>query len=819
MSEIRIIRKHYESRVRWEAVVIYVMATIICAFMIYYILNLKSSILNQRVAIYHNEMVLNFTNELIQNVNEAQSYAQLYTISGQPEYLISFKNNLRTTSSIKDSIISYSDNNTGNEKILNDIVNLLNRKEMIIKNITHQYDIFNPYDEIYKILSDYKPKEKTTRIIAITKQDTIVHKAEKQGFFQRVFSSETPRDSIIFVSTTTYDTITEEIPASRIDLMEGIKIYTDKGKQEYLKRLQTIENQYQSFIKSDQEISEEISNLLIILHKQTLTSVMDEIEKSESIVQRSLDYSIYGGTVALVSIFLFILLISRDIRRVSRARKAMEEAQKRTEEIMESRHKLLLSVSHDIKAPLASIVGYIELMQMENKNDIDMQRLNSMKYSSQHILSLLSNLLEFSSLEQGKQFIKRADFNVSELCDQLATMFKPIAENKQLKFFYHKNISDNLYINSDSLKIKQVVSNIISNALKYTIEGEVHFGVYLVNNKLIFNVIDQGIGIPNDKIEEMFKPFSRADNNIGLAEGNGFGLFVVRGLLELLGGNIKVMSELEKGSHFEISIPVKVIEKPTESKQIHTDNHIVTSKSKLNLLLVDDDNSLLAVIGAMLKKIGHSSDICRSYIEFNKYLTELDKYDLVLTDREMGTFSGNDVLKTIKSIDKDKKVILMTARDQYSEKYAIREGFDGYIRKPFSIKDLASLLNVNLTIEERQQCEFSDDFPQLCVMFDNDENAIREILQAFVNATSDNLVALNDAITEHDFVKAQGICHKMRPMFMQLEQKSAEYLTDMDSRRGQDASSLPDWEEKGIEFMNQSDALLAMLADKYDISD
>ena len=257
MSEIKIIRKHYESRVRWEAVVIYVMATIICAFMIYYILNLKSSILNQRVAIDHNERVLNFTNDLIQNVNEAQSYAQLYTISGQPEYLINFKNSLSKTSSIKDSIIAYSDNNTRNERILNDIVTLLNRKEMIIKNITHQYDIFNPYDEIYKILSDYKPKEKTTRIIAITKQDTIVHKAEKKGFFQRVFSSETPRDSIILVSTTTYDTITEEIPASRIDLMEGIKIYTDKGKQEYLQRLRIIEDQYQSFIKSDQEISVE----------------------------------------------------------------------------------------------------------------------------------------------------------------------------------------------------------------------------------------------------------------------------------------------------------------------------------------------------------------------------------------------------------------------------------------------------------------------------------------------------------------------------------------------------------------------------------
>ena len=819
MREVKFIRKHYERRVRWEALVIYILAIIICAFVIHYISNLKKSIINQRVTIDRNEMVLNFTNELIQNVNEAQSHAQLYTISGNPEHLIKFNENLQMTSSIKDSIIYYSDNDDKNKQILNDIVVLLNRKENIIKEITHQYDIFNPYDEINKILSNYKPKEKTTKIVAVTKQDTIYIKGDKKSFFQRVFSSEIPRDSVILVSTTTYDTITEETPASKIDIMEGIKIYTDKGKQEYLARLKEIENQYQSFIKSDQEISEEISGLLITLHKQTLTSVMIAIQKSESVIQRNLNYSIYGGTFALVCIMLFILLIFKDIKRVSRARKAMEEAQKRTEEIMESRHKLLLSVSHDIKAPLSSVIGYIELMLMEQHNNEDIQRLKSMKYSSQHILSLLSNLLDFSSLEQGKQFIKRADFNVSELCDQLANMFKPIAENKQLKFFYHKNISDDLYINSDALKIKQVASNIISNALKYTIEGEVHFGVYLINNKLVFNVLDQGIGIPTEKIDELFKPFSKAENNTGLAEGNGFGLFVVKGLLELLGGNLKVMSELEKGSHFEISIPVKVVEKNEVKEQNSTDNQIITTKKKLNILLIDDDNSLLAVISAMLKKIGHSSDICRSYIEFNKYINELDKYDMILTDREMGTFSGNDVMKTIKAVEKEKKIILMTASDEYSERFAITEGFDGYIKKPFSIKDLALLLNDNWVEDDCQKCEFNDDFPQLCTMFDNDSNAIRDILQIFVKSTSDNLVTLNDAITEHDFAKAQSVCHKMRPMFIQLEQKSADYLTEMDSRRGQDSSTMPDWEEKGIEFMYQSDALLTMLAEKYDISD
>lgn len=809
-------RQHYERRVRWEALVIYIVASALCAAVIYYISNLKKSILNQRVNISKNEKVLNLTNDLIKKVNETQSDAQLFSFSGDTRYLLDFKNNLEQVSSIKDSIIYYSDNDQKNKAILTDIVTLLKRKENIIKKISHQYDLFNPYDEIYKILTNYKP-EKKTKVVAVTKQDTIVRQAEKKSFFKRVFNSDTPRDSIILVTTTTFDTIDDN--EDKIDIMKDIKLYTDKGKQEYIERIKTIERQYQIFIESDQKISEEISGLLIVLHQQTLTSVMHEIQKSEALVQRNMEYSMYGGTVALICILVFIFLIFKDIQRVSRARKATEEAQRRTEEIMESRHKLLLTVSHDIKAPLSSIIGYIELMQMEKHSDDDMQRLSSMKYSSQHILSLLSNLLEFSSLDQGKQFVKRSDFNVAELTDQLAAMFKPIAENKQLKFYYHKNISDDLYINSDALKIKQIASNIISNALKYTIEGKVHFGVYLINKKLVFNVLDNGIGIPNEKIEEMFKPFSRAENNKGLAEGNGFGLYVVKGLLELLGGNIKVMSELEKGSHFEISIPVKIVEKKEETLPKPTDNKVVKTKHKLNVLLVDDDNSLLAVISAMLNKIGHHSDICRSYIEFNKYLGELDKYDLVLTDREMGTFSGNDVLKTIKDIDKEKKVVLMTARDQYSEKYAKNEGFDGYIKKPFSIKDLALLLNDNWTEEDAQECEFTNDFPQLCAMFDNDSAAIREILQTFVNATSDNLVALNDAITEHDFVKAQGICHKMRPMFIQLEQASAQYLIDMDSRRGQDATSLPDWEEKGIEFMNQSDALLAMLADNYDISD
>ena len=133
MREVKFIRKHYEGRIRWEAVVIYILTIIICAFMIYYISNLKKTIQTQRVAIDRNEKVLNFTNNLIQNVNEAQSHAQLYTISGSPEHLIKFSEHLQLTSSIKDSIVFYSEDDINNKRLLTDLIDLLNRKENIIK--------------------------------------------------------------------------------------------------------------------------------------------------------------------------------------------------------------------------------------------------------------------------------------------------------------------------------------------------------------------------------------------------------------------------------------------------------------------------------------------------------------------------------------------------------------------------------------------------------------------------------------------------------------------------------------------------------------
>ena len=133
---------------------------------------------------------------------------------------------------------------------------------------------------------------------------------------------------------------------------------------------------------------------------------------------------------------------------------------------MESRHKLLLSVSHDIKSPLSSILGYLELMGMDSDDKEEKRVISSMKNSADHILSLLTNLLNFSRLDQGKESIIVSEFCISKLCDELNEMFLPLAKNKQLGFIYNKESQEEIFVKSDALKIKQILSNILSNAIK-----------------------------------------------------------------------------------------------------------------------------------------------------------------------------------------------------------------------------------------------------------------------------------------------------------------------------------------------------------------
>ena len=807
----------YESRVKQNAVIIFILAALLCCGMIYYIVNAKSSISNQRDNIRKNEEILTLTNKLIEKVNKAQSYANLFTLSGNDNHLKNFNIVKSEIAILNDSIINLYDKNF-NTKTLNEIINLLNKKGNNIQEISEQLNSFNPYAEIYSIVDNYQytPQNKT---ISTSVQDTIIYKTEKKSFLKRlgeVFSPSNSLDSIVLVSKTTIDTISKDDEETN-DLLNEIQLSTEKGKKEYLNQVKTFERKYNNLTLADQEITKEISSLLIDLHKHTLNSVIKEIQESEIIINRNINFAILISCIALLTILTFIYFIFRNVKNVMSARKATEEAKRRTEEIMESRHKLLLSVSHDIKSPLSSILGYLELMQIDSESQEEKRVFSSMKNSADHILSLLTNLLNFSKLDQGKETPIISEFSISKLCDELSEMFSPLAKNKQLYFIYNKNIEDNIFIKSDALKIKQILSNILSNAIKYTNEGNVNFDVSKDENNIIFIISDEGIGIPQNKLEEIFKPFSRIDNQESIIEGNGFGLFVVKGLVDLLNGNIDVKSEEGKGSTFTVNIPVIFVEeKETTAENI--DIQTIKTNHKSNILVIDDDKTLLAVIESMLRKLEMNCKVCHSSIEFEEILNNINNYDVILTDREMGAFSGLEVLKKVKEFDSKKKVVLMTARSEYNKDIAIEKGFDEYLRKPFSIKDLATMLNTNINLETDIHSIYQDDFPELCEMFDNDDDAICNILTTFADTTSQNIITFNEHIESENFSEAVRLCHKMYPMFVQLNQnESADFLSKMDKLRGKDETSFPEWKEESIGFLNKVDDFIMYLSEKYEI--
>ena len=742
-----------------------------CGAMFYYIYKLQGSVQNQRINISVQSDALNLTNRFTQLVHEAQSEANLFAFTDNPKHLKRFGALNNEISVCADSILLLLPSKQ-NEQRIREVERLILRKGQISYVLSRQFYYYDPLAEIDAKLEAFSPS---------------------------------PNDSVNIVS--------------------DLKILSDKARSEYKKRIKEYEKKTAELITDDNHLSEEIADLLLELNQEILQSTKLEMEISENIINEHLTASTYIAGAVLILIVIFVIMILSDVSKGYRARKAAEkaradaeEAKKKTEELMESRHKMLLSVSHDIKSPLTSIMGNLELMDNTgNEKEVD-----SIQQSADHILDLLSNLLEFSSLEQGMLQAEKEYFNVRELCDETASMFEPIAHKKNLEFNFKNEIKQALYANSDSLKIKQVISNLISNAIKYTIEGNVGFKASFENGSLVFRIKDTGIGIPKDKQDEIFKPFVRTDSGSKISEGSGYGLSVVKGFVDLLGGTIELESEVGKGSLFTARIPVeiKLIEQ--------SDNHYSTAQTdssteqveQRRILIIDDDDTLLTVISNMITKLGHLVLICRSKNDIDEALLQTDTFDYILTDREMGALSGNDILKIFKQADPRKPVYLMTARMDYDTEKAKEEGFDGFLQKPFNLKMLESMFGRHTKVEETTSDSSFADFPVLCEMMGDDEEAIRGILNIFAQSTADHLVALNECVEKDDFSTAHGLCHKMLPMFIQLQQDSAvPFLSKMNNARGvNDPTAVyPEWKDDAIKFMDDADRLLEMLSDKYGI--
>jgi len=766
-------RKNIEYKIRINAVLAYLVVAALCATMVFYIYKAKEEIDGHRQYIEQAYLPLQLTHELTYAVNQAQSEANFYIISKKFSYLRSFRETSARIGLMIDSLSVYVLLDTAQQKKLQELRDLLFQKEKIATALQVQLAAQNPLDSISKKVQEYALLNFMDSLIVTTqKKDTTVTTTPQRSFWKRlghVFSPSKSVDTIRRVTTVEIDTLMLS-PNERKYILEELNRSIAQASHKYNLKINAIEHEIARLILNDQEISLQISNLLKQFHSQTIADTLEKAKQSEAQIHKNYNLIIIGGVIALLLILVFILLIISDVNKGYAARKALERANERTKQIMESRHRLLLSVSHDIKTPLNSILGYLELWN--DAQNMDKAALASMQNSGKHILALLENLLEFSSLEQGTLQVTESAFNLYDLCAETADMFRPLAQQKELTFHFLPNIDKDFSVLSDHLKVKQIIINILSNAVKYTTKGEVKFEIKAENEVVYFMVTDTGAGIPQNQINDIFKAFLRVADNVQLAEGSGLGMFVVKGLVELLKGAIDIKSAVGKGTQITVSIPVKTT----------TINTVFQAK---RVLVIDDDRTILSLLKDMLTKLGHSVDVCHAPIECNRYIARISNYDVVITDMEMGEISGKDVLAQVKNNSALMPVIIMTGRSDFHNIKAAEYGFDGYLAKPVGLNSLALLLGSKTNKPAA--------LTSLEEMFDNDREAIRQILDIFLQSTTENIDALNTAIANNDFNTAQQFCHKMLPMFLQLGITNvANLLKKMDAARGKE---YPQWQE------------------------
>ena len=709
-------KKNIENGIRFKAAFLYIISIIGILAMLFYINDLRKDVYNHKGDIENQHHILYMTNELVYSVSEAQTKSSLYLLTKKNYYKKNYNMALDNIESLIDSIIILK---PSEEENLRKIEKLLRNQSRNIARLNSQLSQTNPINALSVQIKEYEQPLKNDTLIVTVHNDTILNEVPQKGFFKRIGEVFKPsKDSLKVVVNQRVDTVRSQTLKDSLEIIyEKVEHIAQKAELAYDENIKNIEKQINSLVSADKEISIEISALLLQLHKQTIDTTVSLIETSEASIARNYRYSFIGAIISLALILIFITLIITDVNRGYKARKELEIANNVIKDTMESRHKLLLSVSHDIKSPLNSISGYLDLMK-ENES------IKSMKNSSSHILSMLDNLLDFSTLEQGKLTKSNSDFNIYNLCSDINDMFQPLATKKGLDLSFN---SDDVRINTDQIKLKQLIINLISNSIKYTSKGKVNFSAQLDNNRLTISVSDTGAGIPSDKLSDLYKPFSRIEENNNLAYGTGLGLFVVKGIVDLFEGDIKYDSQINEGTTATIVFNVDNAKKDVP-------------KGAKRIKVYDDDPVVLRVVSDMLSSLGH--------------MIVNENFDLIITDMEMGDISGLDILKENPLVP----VIVMTGRSDYSDNAALKDGFIGYLPKPVNKESIREMIG-----EGESFADFlGDDF--------------EEIKELFKESSKEDMIKLQAALNESDFDKARAICHKMLPMFTQLGYRADELV-------------------------------------------
>lgn len=516
--------------------------------------------------------------------------------------------------------------------------------------------------------------------------------------------------------------------------------------------------QTNSLAMRNNKLNRQLQELICQIEEKVQTELQSR--ENEIVAMREKSFMQVGGLMGFVLLLLLIsyIIIHRDAKSIKQYKhkttdliRQLEQSVQRNEALITSRKKAVHTITHELRTPLTAITGYAGLIRKEQCEDKSGQYIQNILQSSDRMRDMLNTLLDFFRLDNGKEQPRLSPCRISAITHTLETEFMPVAVNKGLSLSV-KTGHDAIVL-TDKERIIQIGNNLLSNAVKFTEEGGVSLITEYDNGVLTLVVEDTGTGMTEEEQKQAFGAFERL-SNAAAKEGFGLGLAIMRNIVSMLGGTIRLDSKKGKGSRFTVEISMQ----EAEEQLGYTSNTPVYHNNKFHdVVAIDNDEVLLLMLKEMYSQEGIHCDTCTDAAALMEMIRQKE-YSLLLTDLNMPDINGFELLELLRSSNVGNSptipVVVATASGSCNKGELLAKGFAGCLFKPFSISEL---------MEVSDRCAIKatpDGKPDFSALLSYGNEAV--MLEKLITETEKEMQAVRDAAKEKDLQKLDSLIHHLR---------------------------------------------------------
>ncbi|CAM3380133.1 ATP-binding protein [Pontibacter korlensis] len=630
-------------------------------------------------------------------------------------------------------------------------------------------------------------------------------KEDKRGFLGKIFSKkekpqkELPPPPKVIVpqlhveQEVEIDTSTAAVPVAPLNQVRRILHNVQREADAHAQQLQAKEL---ALLQQDKQIMDQVRAMIHELERHEKEKAIISSTKAREVAQETSTIMLAIGILGLGSGIAFILVILRDLTRSNNYKSRLIQAQKEAVKLARAKEAFVANMSHEMRTPLNVVLGFTQQLRHTPLQPQQAEHLQAIDGAGQHLLHIVNDVLDLSKMEAGKLQINRTAFSLRQLLKQVEQAFALKAFSKSVHFICRTEttIPDNL--TADALRLKQVLFNLVDNAIKFTHQGQVLVDVKLRSqrrNRVVvsLSVTDTGIGIPQEQLQHVFGEFNQADDSIlRKYGGTGLGLPISKKLVEMQGGTLSVSSVHNEGTTFTIVLPMQISQEEVPAPPAET-VPVPCAFKGFKALVVDDDAYSRTLCNLILTRWGMQVYLANDGQEALE-LVHQHSFDIVLTDIQLPGMSGKTVARNIRKIDKQVPIIALTANIMSNDPgFFKNSAITGHILKPFTEQELHQKLAAALPAEpvisdiattepaEQNTSNLAPvasesttalyDLSEMRLFTGDDHQALADVVEVLVQDQEQNLQHLQQAADEQDWEKAGNMAHKMLTPFKHLK--------------------------------------------------